>query len=351
MFKRILVCGAGAIGGTIAAHLARARHPVTVVDLVPEHVAAIREGGLRITGPVAQFTATCQAALPCELEGTFDLILLAVKAQHTEAAVEMVKPHLASDGAIVSVQNGLNELAIAKLVGRDRTIGCFINFGADYIEPGRIEYGGRGPLVVGELDGQITERLKAILTLLKDFEPKAEATDNIFGYLWSKLAFGMLLVSQTLSDRPTEEFLDDPQWRPMTCQTVGDVAAVAHAEGVKLMMFQGFDAAKFLGNDPAEMNKAISSYAETRRGSTKLYSGIWRDLAVRKRATEISNQYRPILEAARRHGLEVPALATAVAMIEAIEAGQRELSGGALGRELSAQVRGRAGAANAPQIA
>lgn len=346
MFKRILVCGGGAIGGTIAAHLTRARHPVTVVDLVPEHVAAIRARGLRITGPVVQFTATCPAVLPADLNGTFDLVLLAVKAQHTETAVEMVRPHLSPDGAIVSLQNGLNELAIARLVGRDRTIGCFINFGADYIEPGRIEYGGRGPLVVGELDGQITERLKAVLTLLKDFEPRAEATDNIFGYLWSKLAFGMLLVSQTLSDRPTEEFLDDPQWRPMTCRTVGDVAAVAQAEGVKLMMFQGFDAAKFLGNDAAQMNKAIADYAETRRGSTKLYSGIWRDLAVRKRTTEISYQYRPILEAAHRHGLEVPALATAVAMIEAIEADRRELSGGALGRELAALVEARTGASD-----
>ncbi len=223
-------------------------------------------------------------------------------------------------------------------MGRRRTIGCFINFGADYVGPGHIEYGGRGPPVMGELDGQITDRLKAILTVLKDFEPRAEVTDNIFGYLWSKLAFGMLLVSQTLSDRPTEEFLDDPQWRPMTCRTVGDVAAVADAEGVKLMMFQGFDAAKFLGSNAAAMNKAISDYAESRRGSTKLYSGIWRDLAVRKRTTEISYQYRPILEAAKRHGLAVPALQTAVAMIEAVEAGTRELSGGGLGRELAAMV-------------
>lgn len=336
MFTRILVCGAGAIGGTIAAHLARAGHPVSVVDLASEHVAAIRAGGLRITGPVAEFSTACPAFLPGDLGGTFDLILLAVKAQHTRAAVEMIKPHLAGDGVIVSVQNGLNELAISEIVGRERTIGCFINFGADYMEPGRIEYGGRGPLVVGELDGATTDRLRAIVTILKDFEPKAEITDNIFGFLWSKLAFGALLVSQTLSDRPTEEFLDDPRWRPMICRTVADVATVARAESVKLTMFQGFNAAAFLSDDASVMNKAISDYADARRGSTKLYSGIWRDLAVRKRATEVPYQYRPILEAAHHHRLAVPALETAVSMIEDVETGRRSLSGGALGGELLA---------------
>ncbi len=327
MFERVLVCGAGAIGGTIAAFLRRAGHPVTIVDLVAEHVGAIKNEGLTISGPVAEFRVSCDAFVPADLKGEFDLILLAVKAQHTKSAVEMIKPHLAAGGALVSVQNGLNELAIAEMIGAARTVGCFINFGADYLEPGRIEYGGRGPLVLGELDGVISDRVKAIQALLKDFEPNAEVSDNIFGYLWSKLAFGALLVSQTLSNVPTEAFLDDPKYRPMICRTVGDVAKVAAAEGVRLMMFQGFDAAKFLTGDIGTMSQAITDYANARRGSTKLYSGIWRDLAVRKRSTEITYQYAPILASARVHEIAVPALEAAVGMIHAVETGKRPLSG------------------------
>ncbi len=328
MFERMLVCGAGAIGGTIAAFLKRSGHPVTVADLAEDHVAEIRAEGLRITGPIAQFTVALDASAPDKIEGPFDLILLAVKAQHTKPAVDMIGGHLSPNGLLVSVQNGLNELLIADLIGRDRTMGCFINFGADYIAPGHIEFGGRGPLMLGELDGRMSERLTALHEIMRDFEPNAGITDNIFGYLWSKLAFGALLISQTLSNVPTEQFLDDPKYRPIIHRTVGDVARVARAEGIRMMKFQGFDAGKFATGESLVMDRAISDYAEIRRGSSKLYSGIWRDLAVRKRATEVTYQYEPILEMACRRGIAVPALAAAVGMIASVERGERVLSGG-----------------------
>jgi 2-dehydropantoate 2-reductase len=74
---------------------------------------------------------------------------------------------------VVSLQNGLNELVIAEVVGEARTMGCFVNFGADYLEPGVIHYGGRGAFVLGELDGADTERLRAVHEAVRAFEPNA----------------------------------------------------------------------------------------------------------------------------------------------------------------------------------
>ena len=74
---------------------------------------------------------------------------------------------------MVSAQNGLNELAIARIVGQQRTVGAFVNFGADYLEPGVIHYGGRGAVVVGEIDGQITPRVTALRDALLDFDAGA----------------------------------------------------------------------------------------------------------------------------------------------------------------------------------
>ena len=149
---RCLIWGAGAIGGTLGAHLARAGHDVTMVDAVVEHVDAIGRHGLRITGPIAEFTVSVPAFTPETLHGRWDTIVLATKAHHTEAAVRALAPHLTDEGFVVSAQNGLNEIAIARVVGDTRTVGAFVNFGADYLEPGVIHYGGRGAVVVGEID-------------------------------------------------------------------------------------------------------------------------------------------------------------------------------------------------------
>ena len=101
------------------------------------------------------------AFTPDELHGEWDTIMLATKAHHTETAVRRFCRTYATDGCVVSAQNGLNELEIARVVGAERTVGAFVNFGADYIEPGVIHYGGRGAVVVGEIDGRVTARVNA----------------------------------------------------------------------------------------------------------------------------------------------------------------------------------------------
>src|ERR1700712_18990 len=99
---RTLIWGAGAIGGTLGAHLARAGHDVTVVDTVVEHVDAIMGDGLRVTGPIDEFTVRVPAFTPQTLSGTWDEIILATKAHHTASASRALLRHLAGDGYVVS---------------------------------------------------------------------------------------------------------------------------------------------------------------------------------------------------------------------------------------------------------
>src|SRR5260370_3769045 len=151
---RFVVGGAGAIGGTLGAYLARGGHDVTLVDTVPEHVATINRSGLTISGPVAAFATSLPAFTPDTLCGAWDTIILATKAHHTEAAARALRPHLTPTACVVSAQNGLNELAIAAVVGEAHTVGAFVNFGADYLEPGAILYGGPGPATVRAPPGE-----------------------------------------------------------------------------------------------------------------------------------------------------------------------------------------------------
>lgn len=322
----ILVWGAGAVGGTMGAYLARAGHPVVLVDVVAEHVAAIRERGLAIEGPLDAFTQALPAFTPDQLEGRYRRALLCVKAQHTAAAAAALRPFLADDGYVVSAQNGLNERVIADLVGRDRTIGAFVNFGADYLGPGRILHGGRGAVVVGEIDGRMTPRLAVLHRTLCDFEPAAIATDNIWGYLWGKLAYGALLFATALTDDSIADALALPQYAALYRGLGAEILAIAAAEHVRPEGFNGFDPAAFQpGADPAAAQRSIDDMVAHNRRSAKSHSGIWRDLAVRKRRTEVDAQLGILGEIAATHGLTAPRVDRLVRLVHEIEDGTRAM--------------------------
>ena len=323
----ILIWGAGAIGGVLGAYWARAGVPVQMVDIVAEHASACSTTGLNISGPVEQFRQVVPCVTPHELRGTFGTIVLAVKAQATEAAVAMLLPHLAPDSFILSAQNGLNELTIARLAGAERTMGCFVNFGADWLGPGDILFGNRGAVVVGEIDGTTRERTRQMHRDLAIFEPAAVLTDNIWGYLWGKLAYGSMLFATALTTDSMTENFEDPQRFVVFDQLAREVMAVAAARGVVPIGFNGFDPACFApGASDAGARASIAALAEFNRNTAKTHTGIYRDLAVRKRKTEIDPQIGVIAELGRAAGVPTPAISCLVALIHAIEDGRKPMA-------------------------
>ena len=328
MPSRILVWGAGAIGGTVGAYLARAGHDITFVDVVAEHVHAIRRDGLRITGPIETFTAHASGAFePDELTGLWSHVYLAVKSQHTMDAVRALRAHLAPDGYVLSLQNGLCELQIAEVVGRARTMGAFVNFGADWIGPGEIMYGNRGAVVLGELDGARTGRLADLHRVIQAFEPDAIITDQIFSYLWGKLAYGSLLFAQALGQASIADCLARPELLPLWRKLGSQAVAVALAERVEPLGFNGFDPEAFRPNATEHAaRRTIDDMVAFNRPNAKTHSGVWRDLAVRKRRTEVDFMILPIVQIGERHGTPCPTLRRLVEMIHEVEDGTRLLA-------------------------
>jgi 2-dehydropantoate 2-reductase len=323
---RILVWGAGAIGGTAGAYLVRAGHDVTFVDVVPEHVAAIRGAGLHIHGPLDDFTITAPAFLPEEVVGEWDMVFLAVKAHHTESATRALMPHLGQMGYVLSLQNGLCEKVIERIVGRDRVIGAFVNFSADWMGPGDILFGGRGAVVLGEITGRMTPRLAELHQLMLAFEPNAVMTDNIWGYLWGKLGYGAMLFAQALGMAGIADCLARPELLPVFSALARETVEVTLAEGIEPKGFNGFEPEAFMPNAPRELAaKAIADLVAFNRPNAKTHSGVWRDLAIRKRRTEVDVQIAPIFEIGAKHGLECPTVRKLVALIHEVEAGTRPL--------------------------
>ncbi|MGR3824239.1 MAG: ketopantoate reductase family protein [Salipiger marinus] len=322
----ILIWGAGAIGGILGACLARAGHAVHMVDIVEDHVAAMRGPGLRIEGPVEEFTQVLPAFTPLELSGQYDIIFLAVKAHHTPGALDMLAPHLAPGGVVVSAQNGLNEKVIAERLGAERTMGCFVNFGADWLEPGRILYGNRAAVAVGELDGRRTPRAEAIHALLQIVEPEAVLTDNIWGYLWGKMGYGALLFCTALTPDSMSDAMARPEHRAAYLGLGQEVMALAAAQGITPLGFNGFDPVAFGSGDAAGMETAIQAMVAHNRKTAKTHSGIWRDLAVRKRKTEVDAQIGIMVSLGAELGVPTPRLARMVDLIHDIEEGRRAQS-------------------------
>lgn len=323
----IVIWGAGAMGGSIGAWLARVNQPVLLVDADRAHCMAIAENGLRITGPVDEFTVDVGCLLPEQVEPGLKRVFLAVKAHHTEAALDVLAPLLADDGYVVSVQNGLNERVIARRIGEERTVGCFVNFGADVLEPGVILRGNRGAVVVGELDGALTPRIREVHRLFALFDPDAVLTDNIWGYLWGKLAYGSLLFATALADASIADVLASERHRPTLIELGREVMRVARALNMRPQGFDGFDPAAFAPEAGAAAAVAsLDRLVAFNRKSAKSHSGVWRDLAVRKRKTEVDAQIAPIAALGAEAGVDTPLVRRLVELVHDVEEGRRPQS-------------------------
>ncbi|MCW2860689.1 MAG: hypothetical protein JWP48_2397 [Actinoallomurus sp.] len=297
---KLTIIGAGAIGGTIGAHMFRAGHDITLCDADTAHVAAIREHGLRIEGPVNEFTVDIHAITPDELPDTIERAIVAVKSLHTAPAAELLRDRLAPDGYVLTVQNGLTAGTLMDAVGPDRAVSSFVNFGADAMGPGRIMQCNVATFRVGELTGgEITPRVRELANAL----PYAVATDNVLGYLWGKEAYGAMLWAGAVSDLPIAESLVRPAYRPVMIAIAQEVLAQAP---VPVESFDGFV--------PDDLEASLDRLAEFNRKSAKSHSGIYRDLMVRRRKTEVDEVHKDI---------QGPIFDKVVELIHDIEQGRR----------------------------
>ena len=325
----ITIYGAGAIGGVTGAALARAGHDVLLVDRAEDHVAAMNAHGLTIESREGSVTVPVRAITPGALDHELGLVLLAVKSQDTSAALEVLTPRLAEAGAIVSLQNGLNEELIAEKIGAPRTVGCLVNWAADWVAPGRILHGGHGALVLGELDGRMSDRVQGLAKLLAVVAP-TEVTDNVLGYTWAKHVYGALLVATAVVDAHVYEVVErSPAVQQMLVALVVENMRIAEAAGIRLEPFDEYAPADYRAaarGDLAARQRAMEIIARHYRQHTKTKTGIWRDLVVRRRKTEVGALLGATVAKARTLGLGMPLTERLIAMIEDLELGRRAMS-------------------------
>lgn len=254
---KIAIYGAGAIGGLMGAHLARAGEEVTLIAR-GAHLAAMQKNGLTVMNAEGEFNVRPKATEDPVVAGIQDYIIIALKAQSVPAIADKLAPMLGPKTAVVMAVNGVpwwyfhgveGPLRDKRLVsvdpgdrqwdhiGPERVIGCVVYPAAEIVEPGMLKHveGDRFPL--GEPSGEKTERIQALSKALIAAGLKApikpDIRTEIWVKLWGNVAFNPLtaLTGATL-DRVTSE----PGSRAIAKAMMLEAEAIANALGVKMLV-------------------------------------------------------------------------------------------------------------------
>ena len=243
---RCAIYGAGSLGTVLGAYMTKNGQAVDLINRTKAHVQALNEKGAVVCGTV-DMKVPVRALLPEEMEGVYDVIFLMTKQLQNREVVTRLKDHLAEDGALVTLQNGLPEPEIAEIVGTACTIGCVVEWGATLKSPGVCEMTSAPDSLsfhMGGMEGVAPEKLQRVKALLELMCP-VEIEENLLGARWSKL-----LINATFSGLGTllggtfGTVSETKAAQPVALACMKECMDVGRASGVTFAPVQGKDITK-----------------------------------------------------------------------------------------------------------
>jgi 2-dehydropantoate 2-reductase len=351
MGKRIAFVGAGALGGYVGGYFAHQGEDVTLIDMWPENIEAIRERGLELDGVTPEEKFTVKNARTMHLtevqslskEKPIDIAFVSVKSYDTEWATLLIKPYLAPDGYIVSLQNCVNEEKIAGIVGWGKTLGVIASvISVEMFDAARIRRtaakGGDKHTVfrVGEVHGVITDRVRELVAMFSKID-SAKGSTNLWGERWSKLSQnGMRNGVSALTGLTSPQCDLNPAVRRFAIQLGGEAVRVATALGYQLEKIGGLKgelyelAAGGNGDAMTEVEAHMIARAkENPRGDMQRPS-MAQDIG-KGRRTEIDFMNGYIVEKGKMLGIATPAHEKLVELVHKVERGEIKASPAHLG--------------------
>jgi 2-dehydropantoate 2-reductase len=327
MIKRIGIVGAGAIGSVVGGMLTKGGRDVTLIDQWPDHVAAMRKHGLRLSGTCGDQTIKVKALNIHEAQSIrepFDAVFVSVKSYDTEWATQLGVQYLATpDGVVVDFQNGINDERVAVIAGRERTLGCVITIGAGMYEPGhamRTDTNAVG-FKIGELDGRESARARELAQIMNAVAP-SKTTTNLWGERWSKLAVNcMANPIAGLSGLGSAEVRTDPNARRIAIKVAAEVIRVGRALGHEVEPIFGVPAQRFVegadGKNLEELETDMAAGAGSLAGGKPSF--LQDVLKGRRTEVEFLNGY--VSEQGRKAGIPTPFCDAIVKVVKSFPVG------------------------------
>lgn len=337
MEKHIVFIGAGAVGGYVGGHLARAGRDVTLVDPWPEHVEAINRDGIKLGGSQGEHVARVRALHVGDVQSfvrkPVDIAIICTKSYDTEWAALMIKQYLSPQGYIVSMQNGINEERIAGIAGWGRTVGCALStISVNCFKPGHIsryqQPGGGGDTVfrVGEVHGRVTARVTELAEILSAVD-SARVTQNLWGERWTKL------TANTITHGTLGATGQDNRTVYMERGTAHRLGIKLAAEAIAVGRAQGFELGTVLGIKPDDwfaagtgstaavkiVQDGLTAWMATLLEPSQ--SSVGRDVA-RGRRSEINFTNGLVADKGVEVGVPAPSHAALTAIVRRIDTGE-----------------------------
>ena len=301
---KIAIVGAGAMGSVYAGLLGSAGHEIWAVDPWREHVAAIRERGLRVEGASGDRTVRINATTDAAEPGEAELVVLATKAMDVAAAAEAARPLVGRDTLVLSIQNGVGgpDVAAGVLGGERVAVGVAGGFGASVVAPGHVHHNGFELVRLGERTGPVTPRIEAVAEVWRTAGFTVRTYDDVDRLVWEKLVCNVAFSGTcTVLGRRIGEVIDDEAAWSVASRCAAEAFEVARALGIALE----FD-------DPIAYAREFGLAIPDAKPSMLL------DLEAGRR-TEVDFINGAVPREGREVGVEAPANETVSALVRALE--------------------------------
>jgi 2-dehydropantoate 2-reductase len=293
------------MGSVYAGLLGDAGNEVWVVDRWAEHVAAIREHGLRVEGASGDRVVPVRATTDAAEVGVVELVVIATKAMHVRAAAEATDALVGAETVVLPIQNGLGSAdVVAEVLGDERVlIGVAGGFGASIAAPGHVRHHGFELVRLGERHGPATPRVERIAEAWRAAGFRVQVEDDVDRLVWEKLVCNVCFSGTcTVLGATLGEVMRDPAAWSVASACAVEAHEVAVASGVALTF-----------TDPVAHVTAFGERIPDARPSMLLDR-----LAGRPSEIDVINGAIPPRAAAL--GLEAPVNATVTALVRALEA-------------------------------
>jgi 2-dehydropantoate 2-reductase len=303
---RILIVGAGALGGLVGAYLTRAGEDVTLLEVNKARARLLSDDGLQITR-MGQEEESFPVNAVTSVEGLapFDLIFIAVKTYQTEEAVRSALPVTGPATRFLSMQNGIgNAETIAALVGQDRVL-CGITYHSiQHVGPARLQYRpGIKPIQIAPLTGELTPAVEAIGEVFRQAGFETNVVPSVDHVVWQKLLHNAVVNAiSAVTGLNCREILADEDLMAFGRDLCLEIIAVMKARGIPIV------------DEEDPFRPVIGSL----KALGKNRPSMWQDLAKGAR-TEIDAINGAIVAEAERLGIPAPHNAALVHFIHSRE--------------------------------